>query len=477
MICNFSQVMSIDRLVKDAQVVAVVCNQWGDTGKGKFSDYLGANWADVIIRGTGGANAGHTVKVGDLWRVFHLLPSGIMEDANGKTNILGQGMEIHLETLLEEMDEVARNGGTFDNFYISDKAQIVFNHHIEYDKQRHMSMANGGIGSTGRGIGPAYEDRTGRRGVEMGLLCDPVALRERLEKQAKKYDFDVSEVMRKIEPFAQRLVPYIRDTFTLVHEKKEAGKKILLEGAQGLLLSVNDGSYPYVTSSDPSLDGTAKGAGLSAKDVDLCLGIVKFPFMTRVGGGPFPTEIGGHASEAYCASEPTLLQELEAFGIPYKGKKYNSHDPRITELINSPHPFFRGVGLRLLSVEYGATTGRARRVGWIDAVAGRYARRINGPDVILTKVDIGSHLGEIQLCDGYEIDGHITQNFKSNPRFLYGVEPHFATFDGYGDVRGIDEYKGLPSQLHRIIAEYERLTGSNVAALSVGPDRDETIIR
>ena len=476
--------MNIKKLVKGKKVVAIVCNQWGDTGKGKISDCLSAYWADVIARGTGGNNAGHTVIVNGKEKIFHLLPSGITYDSKGKISVLGNGIVIDLKALLKELDELDSENMSYKNLMISKDANVIMPYHIKRDQAKNQSQKKGGIGSTGRGIGPCYTDKIARRGITIEDLYDDDALKKKLLKALEFYPeqkIDVDFLVERLKPYSKRIKPFVKDTVNKMHEFHRKGKKILLEGAHGLLLSVEHGTYPYVTSSDSSLNGTATGVGLSAQDVDLSLGIVKFPFMTRVGAGPFPSELGGRDSEEYCAEESTKIDELNKYGIAYEEKdgeiKYDRKDKKIIEMMNSNDKFIQGVGVRLAAGEYGATTGRPRRIGWTDAIAVKYASGINGKKVVLTKVDCISGAKEFKICYGYGIGKKVYKEFNKDSKFLYKVEQKFKTYKGYGDLKKIKTYNQLPISLKKAINDFEKFTGCEVVAISTGPDKDELIIR
>lgn len=471
----------LGRITDRARTIAIVCNQWGDTGKGKFSDFFAANWADVIARGTGGNNAGHTVVIDGIRRIFHLIPAGIAYDK--KTNILGNGMVIDLEVLCSELDDLDKAKIPYYNLMISEDANVIMPYHIERDRSKNTCMANGGIGSTGRGIGPAYSDKVARIGILMRDLYEPRAVADKLEKIKEYYpsqQIDTDMIMAGLRPFADRVRPYVKDTIREVQRFRQSGKRILLEGAQGLLLSIEYGTYPYVTSSDCSLNGTASGVGLSAKDVDICLGIVKFPFMTRVGSGPFPTELGGRVSEEYCAKgvEHDIRHELEKFDVPFTeagGRiKYDHCHANILGLMNSADEFDQGVGIRLAAEEYGATTGRPRRTGWTDLVALKYAVGINGPDIILTKTDAVQGMDRFRLGIGY--DNH--SGFTRDSGKLYACGPVYREFAGFdGDIAQVSDYCSLPGNLLSAIGFLEGYTGANVRIVSVGPDQNETLIK
>lgn len=473
--------MSLNDLLNDANIVAVVCNQWGDTGKGKFSDYLSMHWADVCARGTGGNNAGHTVVVNGLEKIFHLIPSGI---STGLITVLGNGMVIDLEVLCQEMDELVRDGVSLDKLMVSKDASVIMPYHVKRDREKNQSQKSGGVGSTGRGIGPCYEDKIARRGIMIGDLSNRAVLLRKIEKAAKFYpeqSINPEEVVNGLMPYAERVKNYVRNTVAQMHEFARSRKKILLEGAQGLLLSVEHGTYPYVTGSDCSLNGTASGVGLSAAAVDLGLGIVKYPFMTRVGGGPFPTEFGGRASEKYCAEDNhRKIDELRDNGISFTevdGKvKYDVNDPKIMKMLNSSDQFIQGIGIRLKAGEYGATTGRPRRTGWTDAIAAKYAVGINGPLIILTKVDCLSYAEEFKICYGYRNgSSEIKEEFERHETFLRGVSPEYKTYRGYEDIGDVRKFDRLPIPLLESISDFERFTAGQVVAVSTGADREQTI--
>ncbi len=476
--------MILDKLLGNAQTVAVVCNQWGDTGKGKFSDLLASQWADVTARGTGGNNAGHTVIVNGKEKIFHIIPAGITNDSQGKVTILGNGMVLDLAVLSSELDDLDREGHTYNHLMISGDAHVIMPYHIVRDRARHLSQKKGGIGSTGCGIGPCYTDKIARRGVMVGDLFDMDRLVKKIKSVEDFYpeqEIDVDEIMGQIRPYAERIKPFVKDTVIEMHQFMREGKKILLEGAQGLLLSIEHGTYPYVTSSDCSINGTAGGVGLSARDIDHPLGIVKFPFMTRVGAGPFPTELGGTNSEKYCAEDHTKLDELNEHGINYKSENgrvsYDCRDPKIIEMINSEDPFIQGIGIRLAAGEYGATTGRPRRIGWIDAIAVKYAVGINGPLLVLTKPDSLFGIDEFKICFGYREVTEIKKNFSRKESTLKSITPVYKTYKGYGDISSVKNYEDLPESLRDAIHDLETFSGGRVVMVSVGPDREETIVR
>jgi len=475
-------------IVKNQQVIAVICNQWGDTGKGKFSDYFAKNWADVIARGTGGANAGHSVILKGEEVVFHLIPSGITYDSLGKKNILGNGMVIDPFALQTELFFLDEREMSYNNLWISEDATLTMPWHVKKDLEKNKSLKNGGIGSTGKGIGPTYSDKIGRRQIKFKDLLNKDVLAKKVKKNAANYPsedkHEIEATITQYANFGKYFKPLIRDTIAEINQMHKQGKNILLEGAQGLLLSIEYGASPYVTSSDPSIYGTAQGVGVPFRAVDLTLGIAKFPYMTRVGGGPFPTEHGGRESEKHC-EEPdinNMKSELEKYNVPFKENNenisYDGNHPNILSLKNSTNEFENGVGLRLAGREYGATTKRPRRTGWTDLVALSYAVDINGPDLILTKPDVLQGADSIKLCVGYEIDGTKTMNFSRDPNVLYKAKPIIKEFEGFiEDISKIDNFNDLPNGLKKAVRFTEQYVGANVKIISTGPKAEQTIIR
>jgi adenylosuccinate synthase len=465
-------------LTKNRQVAAVVCNQFGDSGKGKVVHAL-APWADVIARGTGGNNAGHTIILNGKERINHLLPIGIVYDSLGKINILGNGMVLDLKVLNQELDELDAENMTYNGLRISEDAHVIMPYHIFRDQKRNQSQNNGGIGSTGRGIGPCYTDKTRRTGIMVRDLFNVDKLYTKIEKALQNYsgqEIDTEEVMETLNPLADRIKPFVCDTIGLMHDVIRRGKKVLLEGAQGLFLSLDHGIYPYVTSSDPSVNGTAAGVGLNAGYVDLPLGLVKFPFMTRVGGGPFPSELGGEQGKLFCQDESRKLEnQLKAYGVPYSVKNgnvtYDHHAPEILDLMNSTDPLQKAAGIRLAAVEFGATTRRPRRIGWTDTVLGKYAVNINGPNMILTKVDCLAGMDFFHLTIGHgkkqKYDRTVDVSSHMNVRM----------YKGFGSLEGIKYSSDLPPELKNSINDFEQFTGGQVVALSTGPGKDDVVYR
>ena len=489
--------------LKNVKTLAVVCTQWGDTGKGKLVDYFG-EWADVIARGTGGDNAGHTIVFNGSSHVFHLVPSGILHA--DKLNIIGNGVVVNPRVLLDELAILAGQGIPYDNLKIALNAKLVLPQHIVLDRIRESGPNK--IGTTGRGIGPAYEDHYRRTGLVVNDLLNPdifaAKLRWNLEEKVRLlrgYDrqlfkdimsqpflgyglfhkngdelFSVNSIIRYYLEYGEKLSGMIDNTDAMVRGFL-GNKRILLEGAQGNLLSVDFGSYPFVTSSDCSIQGLAKGVGLTAKDVDLTIGIVKAFYMTRVGEGPFPTEMGAGGSAVWCAHNNREAEE----------KRYPtvSLDPTGDE-------FLFGIAVRRAGAEYGATTGRPRRVGWLDIPLLRYSSQIagvHGKTVALTKLDVLDRCPVIKVCVGYRYNGpdcHVGQltlrngdTLKTaipNDEVLRHCRPVYAEFPGWmTDISAARTRGELPPKLLELIEFVEMEAGVKTILLSVGADREQTI--
>lgn len=496
--------MELNEFLKDKYTIAVVCNQWGDTGKGKFVDYF-AKWADIIARGTGGANAGHTIILNDKKYVFHLVPSGILYDSERKINIVGQGVAFDPRAFIEELNILDNEKMTYNNLKISLNAKLVMPYHILFDRLKEALSSNK-IGTTGRGIGPLYVDHYDRKGLIVNDILNKELFAKKLKKNLedkikilKNYD---KEIIRNIlmhehlekglfyndntildfdkildvytNNYAPRLKNYICNTEDFLQENLTK-KKILLEGAQGYLLSVDHGSYPYVTSSDTTILGLVKGVGIKEKDVDVNFGIVKAFYMTRVGNGPFPTEFGGKESEIHCA---TNTQESEL-------QKYPNAN------LDSENEMELGVAIRFEGQEYGATTKRPRRTGWLDLPLIRTAIKTNGNDLILTKIDVLNNAKKIKLCTEYEYQGEdyfygekiikkgdVLKTAIVDSNVLENCKPIYKEFDGWlSEIKNIKTYDGLPINLKTIIEYIEKECNVNVRIISTGPERDETIVR
>ena len=409
----------------------IVGIQWGDEGKGKIVDLMAQNY-DVVCRYQGGHNAGHTIVVKDKTLALHLIPSGVLNP--NAINIIGNGVVISPEALIEEMKQFS---DLQNRLFISDKAHMILKHHVLIDKAREKLRGAKAIGTTGRGIGPAYGNKIERSGHRMGELRDTTKLANNLVEYftinktifeamgIKTPDFD--ELKLELDGFAKILLPYITDTTTLVWKELEENKKILLEGAQGTMLDIDHGTYPFVTSSSTVSAGACIGLGLNAKDIGNVTGIVK-AYCTRVGNGPFPTE---------------------DFGEDGKMLGKNGH-------------------------EFGTTTGRPRRCGWFDAVAVKFASRINGCDQLsLMKLDVLDGFDTVKICTAYEIDG---KKVETIPFSLENITPIYEEFDGWKDSKGVNKYEDLPKNAKKYIDRIEELTGTKVGLISTGPERNETII-
>ena len=409
----------------------IVGIQWGDEGKGKIVDLLAKRY-EVVCRYQGGHNAGHTIVVEGKKIALHLIPSGILY--GNVLNIIGNGVVISPKKLIEEME-------AFDNLegrlFLSDKAHLILNFHEELDKAREKLKGKQAIGTTGKGIGPAYGLKIERSGHRLGELKDVAKLTDDLINyfEINKTLFEVmkvqlpshKELKKELMGYADKLLPFITDTTMMIWDMIDKDKKILLEGAQGTLLDIDHGTYPFVTSSNTIAAGACNGLGLNPKDIGEVTGIVK-AYCTRVGNGPFPSEDLG------------------------KG----------------------GDRLREAGREFGTTTGRARRCGWFDAVATKYACRINGCDRLsLMKLDVLDGFEKIKICTSYEIDGKIVKNFTGD---VTNATPIYEEMEGWDSVVGARDYNSLPETTKKYIQRLEELVGVKVGIISTSPDRADTII-
>jgi len=424
-------------------IIVIIGAQWGDEGKGKVVDLL-ADRFDVVARYQGGHNAGHSVYVGDKAFVLRLLPSGIIHE--DKTCVLGNGMVIDPKAFFEEVDQMLAQGISItpDRLKVSSRAHLIMPYHKALDHTSEERLGNEKIGTTLRGIGPAYEDKVGRRGIRVADALVPELLKQRIERNLEEANRIIvlygreplrsDEIFAEISALVERLRPFVSETSHFLADAKEDNKKILLEGAQATLLDVDHGTYPYVTSSNPTAGGAAVGAGIPPHHISGVLGIVR-TYATRVGEGPFPTEMLGD-------EEP------------------------MAELI------------RQRGNEYGSVTRRPRRCGWFDAVATRYAARLNGFDsVALTKLDVLDALDEIKVCIGYEIDGRRIDVFPAVSAELAKIKPVYETLPGWkSDTLGITEFEKLPENAKRYVKFLSDSIGVEIGLISTGPERDQTII-
>jgi len=419
--------------------VVVVGAQWGDEGKGKIVDLL-ADRADVVVRFHGGNNAGHTLVVAGRTVVLHLVPSGVLNA--GKVCVIGNGVVVDPEVLCEEID-LCRSLGTLardEDLLLSDHAHVILPWHKRLDQLREQLAGEGKIGTTGRGIGPTYEAKVGRRGIRILDLCDPARFRARIAERLPEVNallvsyggepFGEAEIVDQLAPFAERLVRHRTDTALWLHRAITAGKTVLFEGAQGTLLDVDHGTYPFVTSSACVAANAAIGSGVGPACLGTVVGIAK-AYATRVGSGPFPTELGDA----------------------------------------------EGSRLRELGDEYGATTGRPRRCGWPDALVLRYAARVNGLSCLaLTKIDILSAFDRLKLAVAYEVDGERIDELPADAETLSRAKPVYEELPGWRTtLRGLRRLADLPSAARRYVDRLEELSGIKIVAISVGPEREETI--
>jgi adenylosuccinate synthase len=420
--------------------IVVIGAQWGDEGKGKVVDILAPHF-DLVARYQGGHNAGHTVRIGDRKFVLHLIPSGILhEDC---ACVIGNGVVVDPQAFNSEVEELREMGVEGEGrLFISARAHLILPCHAALDRAREQQLGSNSVGTTMRGIGPAYEDKAARAGVRAGDLLYPDLLRERVRENIDRANRELESLgAERLNPEttldefleeALRLKPFIRDTAALINRSVGEGKSVLLEGAQGTMLDVDHGTYPFVTSSNATAGGAATGLGIAPKFITGALGIAK-AYTTRVGGGPFPTE---------------LLDETGQ----YLQKRGN---------------------------EYGASTGRPRRTGWLDAVVVRYSVMLNGLDAIaLTKLDVLDEIDEIRICTAYRCDDQTIDDIPYGASALAECEPVYETHPGWKTkTSGITSFDELPERARAYVARIEELVGAPVAMISTGPERTETIIR
>jgi len=497
--------MNLLRWPTDVCTLAVVCLQWGDTGKGKFIDYL-AEEADIIARGTGGANAGHTFYTDDgREHITHLVPASICHTE--KVHIIGNGVAFNPMVFKKELDILISERISYDNLLIALNAKLILPWHLLIDRLRERCA--GKIGTTGQGITPTYVDYYKRIGLMVNDMLNPDTFRAKLSRNLESNiriingynpediadimqdealgegdfyangSFDVDALIGCYLRYGELLSPMIADTDEIVRSAVRANQRVLLEGAQGVLLSIDYGTYPYVTSSDASIHGLAKGAGISVKDVDRIFAIVKAPYMTRVGDGPFPTEMGGKQSTEWCRTKG-VNRESEA-------QKY----PGVSLSDINDDEFLLGVAVRKAGGEYGATTGRLRRTGWLDIPLLRHAIKVMGIEVniVLTKLDVLSGCPNIRVCHAYRYEGpeqRVGKRILCNGDILDMAIPYsevikhcrpiYQDFDGWKkDITGVRSIHNLPSELTQIISFIQEKTESRVSLLSVGRNREQTI--
>ncbi|HXW87373.1 MAG TPA: adenylosuccinate synthase [Streptosporangiaceae bacterium] len=418
--------------------IVIVGAQWGDEGKGKATDLLGDR-VDYVVRYQGGNNAGHTVVIGDESYALHLLPSGVLSDH--ATAVIGNGVVINPDVLLAEIDGLVARGAWRDKLLISADAHLIMPHHVALDKVTERYLGNARIGTTGRGIGPAYGDKVARVGIRMQDLFDPGILRQKLElvlreknqvltKVYNRRGIDADRVAEQYLAFAERLGRYVADTGLVLNHALDEGRVVLLEGAQATLLDVDHGTYPFVTSSSPTAGGACAGSGIGPTRITRVMGILK-AYTTRVGAGPFPTELTDD----------------------------------------------RGEWLRKTGGEYGTTTGRPRRTGWLDTVIARYATRVNGlTDYFITKLDVLSGLERVPVCVAYDVHGTRHDEVPMTQTEFHHATPVYEYLDGWWeDISAARELADLPKNAQRYARTVEDLIGAPVCAIGVGPRRDQTV--
>ncbi len=418
----------------------VVGTQWGDEGKGKVTDML-ASTADVVVRFGGGNNAGHTVIVDDEKFELHLIPSGILYPE--KECVIGNGVVIDPVVLVEEMEGLAKRGISLDNLYISETAHVIMPYHRLLDGLEEKRKGQDKIGTTGKGIGPTYTDKAARKGIRVIDLLDEDRFRKKLEKSLEyknillervynEEPFSVEEIIEEYKPSIEKIRSHVRNTSLLLDKKIKEDKKIFFEGAQGTLLDIDYGTYPYVTSSNPTAGGVCTGSGVGPVQIDDVIGVAK-AYITRVGEGPFPTELKGKIGEK----------------------------------------------LRKKGNEFGVTTGRPRRCGWLDIPVLKHAVRVNGlTEIVLTKVDILSGFEEIKVCTAYKNDDEVLEEFPADFEKLKDYEPVYQKFEGWDeDISKVREYENLPENAKKYIEKIEDMVDTRISIIGIGPGREEAIIK
>jgi len=421
--------------------VVVIGAQWGDEGKGKIVDYL-AQKADVVVRYSGGSNAGHTVVVDDVAYKLRLLPSGILY--KDKTCFLGNGVVINPGVVLAEIADMQAKGIDTNHLKISDRAHVVFPYHEKLDELQEIALGKNKIGTTKGGIGPCYMDKYARTGIRMCDLIDKETLAEKLQVQlaakntlfTKVYGAEpmaYEPMLKDYLAYADKLRPYVTDVSVAINDVFAAGKKVLFEGAQATFLDIDYGTYPYVTSSNPTAGNAATGSGVGPRNITHVVGVVK-AYTTRVGEGPF-----------------------------------------VCELFDKDGP---GHQMRETGHEYGTVTGRPRRCGWLDAFMVRYSARLNSMDYLaITRLDILDKMDTIKMCVGYEIDGKPIANIPADLKILAKVKPVYEEFAGWKqDISGIKNYADLPAAARKYVERLSEVVGVPTGIVSVGPNRAQTIV-
>lgn len=417
--------------------VVVVGTQWGDEGKGKITDFL-AESAEVVARYQGGDNAGHTIIINDHKYKLHLIPSGIFY--KDKTCVIGNGMVINPVALMEEINYIHENGFSTDQLIISDRAHVIMPYHIILDGLEEERKGDNKIGTTKKGIGPCYVDKAARNGIRISDLLDEAYFREKVTQMVKEKNqvieqiyggggLDAQLVIDEYLGYAELIRPYVTDASVVLNDAIDEGRKVLFEGAQGVMLDIDQGTYPYVTSSNPTAGGVCIGSGVGPTKIDQVIGVAK-AYTTRVGDGPFPTE---------------LLNET-------------------------------GDWIREKGFEYGTTTGRARRVGWFDSVVVRHARRVSGiTGLSLNSIDVLSGLEKLRICTAYKRNGELIKHYPASLEMLAECEAVYEEFPGWTeDLSNVRSFDQLPQNAQHYLNRVSELTGIPIAIFSVGRNREQT---
>ena len=420
--------------------IVLIGAQWGDEGKGKATDLLGSR-VDYVVKFNGGNNAGHTVVVGDEKYALHLLPSGILTP--GVIPVIANGVVVDIEVLFEELDALSSRGVDVSRLKVSANAHVITQYHRTLDKVTERFLGKRQIGTTGRGIGPTYADKINRVGIRIQDLFDVNILRQKVEgalaqknhllvKVYNRRAIEVDEIVDDLLSYAERLRPMVADTALLLHQALDAGKTVLFEGGQATMLDVDHGTYPFVTSSNATSGGAVTGSGVAPNRIDRIIGVVK-AYTTRVGAGPFPTELFDDSGE-----------------------------------------FLRAKGF-----EFGTTTGRPRRTGWYDAPVARYTARINGvTDFVLTKLDVLTGLATIPVCVAYEVDGVRFDEVPVSQSDFHHAKPVYEEFPGWTeDITGVRSFDDLPKNARDYVLALEGMSGARISAIGVGPDREAIVER
>lgn len=417
--------------------VVVVGTQWGDEGKGKITDFLSQN-AEVVARYQGGNNAGHTIKFDGITYKLHLIPSGIF--FNDKVCVLGNGMVIDPKALVEELKYLHDKGVSTDNLRISNRAHVILPYHLKLDELQEEEKGDNKIGTTKKGIGPAYMDKAARVGIRIADLMDKESFKEKLEQNLKEKNrlfekvyetamIEVEDILDEYYNYGQEISKYVCDTSVVLNDALDEGRRVLFEGAQGVMLDIDQGTYPFVTSSNPIAGGVTIGSGVGPSKINHVVGVSK-AYTTRVGDGPFPTEL------------------------------HNDVGDQIREVGN----------------EYGTTTGRPRRVGWFDSVVVRHARRVSGiTDLSLNSIDVLTGIETLKICTAYKYKGEVINEFPASLKVLAECEPVYEELPGWTeDITGVRSLHELPENARHYLERISQLTEIPLSVFSVGPDRKQT---